>query len=86
LPFTRGGKWSFFAEKSSFFLVEKYPFSLKSALLFEKKAFTRGEKYLPFYAETSPFKNLKSALLFEKKKPLQEGQKYWPFYAEKCPF
>ena len=57
----------FFRWKELFFLVEKYPFSLKSALLFEKKAFTRGEKYLPFYAETSPFKNLKSALLFEKK-------------------
>ena len=51
-----------------FFNVEKCPFSLKSALFFEKKGLLRGGIcFCLFPAEKCPFLRLKSALLFEKK-------------------
>ena len=69
----RGGKRPFYAEnclfiswKVPFFTVEKCPFSLKSALLFEKKGLLWEKLFLPFYAEKCPFLKLKSALFLWK--------------------
>ena len=78
MPFLKVEMCSFLKLKSALFKVEKCPFSLKSALLFEKlRHFTGGLfwslftlKRPLFNVEKCPFLKLKSAL----------------FKVEKCPF